>query len=73
MLGRCGVVIGLSLPDGLGPRDGPAVRQMGQSLARAAVGASPRRQATIIGQELDRADMLLRITVPPVALMVAVD
>jgi len=48
-------------------------RQVGQPQARTAVGTPPRRQAALIGQELDRADMLPRIAVSSVALMVAVD
>lgn len=58
---------------GLGRKVRPTARQVEHPQARTAVGASPRRQAALIGQELDRADMLGRIAVPPVALMVAVD
>jgi hypothetical protein len=58
---------------GLGREVCPTARQVEHPQARTAVRASPRRQAALIGQELDRADMLGRIAVPPVALMVAVD
>jgi hypothetical protein len=65
---RDGCLIG-----GLGTEVRSTAGQVGHPQARTAVGASPRRQAALIGQELDRADMLGRIAVPAVALMVAVD